>query len=146
MWVVTVIIMKLVIHHTRLVIKYLSAVLEPWLGLNYQFAIWLEGNAPLFSCSFHHQSLLLSLHGICGPSPRWILDLLSDLLLYWWMFVSCSRDVALSGSIFPRSYTLCWIFLIGSYNLFLYLLLLFLTYIMVTTFLLWAFWRKEALF
>lgn len=44
----TVIIMKLVIHHTRLVIKYLSAILEPWLGLNYQFAIWLEGSAPFF--------------------------------------------------------------------------------------------------
>lgn len=52
MRVVTVIIMKLVIHHTRLVIKYLSAVLEPWLGLNYQFAIWLEGNAPLFPAAF----------------------------------------------------------------------------------------------
>lgn len=52
MWVVTVIIMKLVIHHTRLVIKYLSAVLEPWLGLNYQFAIWLEGTAPSFPAAF----------------------------------------------------------------------------------------------
>lgn len=52
MWVVTVIVMKLVIHHTRLVIKYLSAVLEPWLGLNYHFAIWLEGNAPSFPAAF----------------------------------------------------------------------------------------------
>lgn len=48
MWVVTVITMKLVVHHTRLVIKYLSAVLEPWLGLNYHFAIWLEGSAHFF--------------------------------------------------------------------------------------------------
>lgn len=140
MWVGTVIIMKLVIHHTRLVIKYLSAVLEPWLGLNYQFAIWLEGTAPSFPVAFiisrfrclctasvdpHRGGFwsfweIYCLTGEClSPVFSWCCPLrlhLPPKLHYVLDIQSCLCVFNLDCQLQPFSYTFCF-FILGSFIL-----------------------------